>query len=427
MNKAHDTIESISKSITSGITPLRSNPEYWTDGVIPWLKTEQLGEFEITTTSEKISKKALEETSIKINPANTVSIALYGEGRTRGNVSILKEPMTTNQACCNIVVDEQVADFRYVYYWLKNNYHQLRNLSSGVRKNLSADEIKSFPFNYREPKEQTKIATILSTLDEKISLNSRINTELEAIAKTIYNYWFVQFDFPTSAAYAASVGKPHLKGCHTELAEVKPYKTSGGEMEYNEELKREIPVGWTCGKLSEVANIIMGQSPDGDSYNVEGEGMVFFQGSTDFNFRFPLVRMFTTAPSRIAQKEDVLLSVRAPVGTLNVANEKCCIGRGLAALNSKFEASSFVLYLMFYFKAMFDVQNRTGTTFGSIDKETLRDLKFAKPPVELQKQFKSIVGKYDKMILTRSRETQELITLRDFLLPLLMNGQVKVK
>jgi type I restriction enzyme S subunit len=137
--------------------------------------------------------------------------------------------------------------------------------------------------------------------------------------------------------------------------------------------------------------------------------------------------MFTTAPSRIAHEEDVLLSVRAPVGTLNVANEKCCIGRGLAALNSKFEANSFVLYLMFYFKAMFDVQNRTGTTFGSIDKDTLFDLKFAKPPVELQKQFQSIVGKYDKMILTKSRETQELITLRDFLLPLLMNGQVKVK
>lgn len=83
--------------------------------------------------------------------------------------------------------------------------------------------------------------------------------------------------------------------------------------------------------------------------------------------------------------------------------------------------------LMFYFKAMFDVQNRTGTTFASVDKDTLYSLKFAKPPVELQKQFQSIVRKYDKMILTRSRETQELITLRDFLLPLLMNGQVRVK
>lgn len=82
---------------------------------------------------------------------------------------------------------------------------------------------------------------------------------------------------------------------------------------------------------------------------------------------------------------------------------------------------------MFYFKAMFDVQNRTGTTFGSIDKDTLYDLKFTKPPVEMQKDFQSMVGKYDKMILKRSRVNQELITLRDFLLPLLMNRQVKVK
>jgi len=295
---------------------------------------------------------------------------------------------------------------QYLFYYLQYLKPYLLKICGvgGTRNALTKEVIEELKISLSE--NQNEIAEILSALDSKIQLNNLINTELENLAKTIYNYWFVQFDFPNE--------------------EGKPYKASGGEMEYNEKLKMEIPVGWTDGKLSEVANITMGQSPDGDSYNEEGEGMVFFQGSTDFNFRFPLVRMFTTAPSRIAQEEDVLLSVRAPVGTLNVANEKCCIGRGLAALNSKNEANSFVLYLMFYFKAMFDVQDRTGTTFGSIDKDTLHDLKFAKPPVELQKQFQSIVGKYDKMILTRSRETQELITLRDFLLPLLMNGQVKL-
>lgn len=298
---------------------------------------------------------------------------------------------------------------KYLYYNFSYNVALLiRRAVGSNQKNLLLSDLRELELNYHDDKTiQKKIADILTAIDEKIFVNNRINSELQALTTTIYNYWFVQFDFPNE--------------------ESKPYKASGGEMEYNEKLKMEIPVGWTDGKLSEVANITMGQSPDGDSYNEEGEGMVFFQGSTDFNFRFPLVRMFTTAPSRIAQEEDVLLSVRAPVGTLNVATEKCCIGRGLAALNSKDEANSFVLYLMFYFKAMFDVQNRTGTTFGSIDKDTLYDLKFAKPPVELQKQFQSIVGKYDKMILTRSRETQELITLRDFLLPLLMNGQVKVK
>ncbi|HNB33199.1 MAG TPA: restriction endonuclease subunit S [Bacteroidia bacterium] len=298
---------------------------------------------------------------------------------------------------------------KYMGFYLRSNFFRRTMTNNAVmtlRASLNEDIFSYLDLLLPDFDTQKKIGDFLYLLDDKIKINNRINTELEAMAKTIYNYWFIQFDFPNE--------------------EGKPYKASGGEMEYNEKLKMEIPVGWTDGKLSEVANITMGQSPDGDSYNEEGEGMVFFQGSTDFNFRFPLVRMFTTAPSRIAQEEDVLLSVRAPVGTLNVANEKCCIGRGLAALNSKNEANSFVLYLMFYFKAMFDVQDRTGTTFGSIDKDTLHDLKFAKPPVELQKQFQSIVGKYDKMILTRSRETQELITLRDFLLPLLMNGQVKL-
>ena len=141
--------------------------------------------------------------------------------------------MTTNQACCNIEVNKEVADYRYVYYWLKNNYHQLRNLSSGVRKNLNSDDLKNFPFNYKEPNTQNKIAGILSALDEKISLNNRINTELETMAKTIYNYWFVQFDFPNE--------------------EGKPYKTSGGEMEHDEELKREIPKGWV---VEEIKNIV---------------------------------------------------------------------------------------------------------------------------------------------------------------------------
>ncbi|MBF4248761.1 restriction endonuclease subunit S, partial [Vibrio anguillarum] len=127
----------LSVSISSGLTPLRSNSEFWGKGTIPWLKTEQLGEKYIYETNEHISTKALDQTSIKIFPENSLSIAMYGEGKTRGNLSILRKPMATNQACCNVVVDPQKADFEYVYYFLKTQYEELRNLSSGVRKNLN--------------------------------------------------------------------------------------------------------------------------------------------------------------------------------------------------------------------------------------------------------------------------------------------------
>ena len=106
----------LSSTISSGLTPLRSNSEFWENGSIPWLKTEQLGDKYIYETNEHISNAALEKTSIKLFPENSISIAMYGEGKTRGNLSILKKTMATNQACCNVVINPEKADFEYVYY-----------------------------------------------------------------------------------------------------------------------------------------------------------------------------------------------------------------------------------------------------------------------------------------------------------------------
>ena len=145
------------------------------------------------------------------------------------------------------------------------------------------------------------------------------------MAKQLYDYWFVQFDFPNE--------------------EGKPYKSSGGNMVWNEKLKRNIPIGWNNGTLIDIANITMGQSPDGTSYNEIGEGVLFYQGSTDFGMRFPSVRQYTTAPSRFAKKGDILMSVRAPVGAVNIANNDCCIGRGLSALNSKIGSTTHLYYI----------------------------------------------------------------------------------
>lgn len=258
---------------------------------------------------------------------------------------------------------------------------------------------------------QQKIAAVLAAIDKKIELNNRINAELEVMAKTLYDYWFVQFDFPDDS--------PQGQG--------KPYKTSGGKMVYNPTLKREIPEGWSDKTLSQIANITMGQSPEGSSYNEEGAGTIFYQGSTDFGWLFPTTRKFTTAPSRMAKKGDILLSVRAPVGDMNIANTDCCIGRGLAALNSKTGSDGFLFYVMKYFKQVFDRRNSEGTTFGSITKNDLYSLTLAYPTLDLLKKYDEIVTNYNKMIFERSLENRELIALRDWLLPMLMNGQVRVK
>ena len=136
---------------------------------------------------------------------------------------------------------------------------------------------------------------------------------------------------------------------------------------------------WTEGTLSDIADITMGQSPSGSSYNEDGNGTIFFQGRAEFGFRFPTVRLYTTEPKRMACVNDTLMSVRAPVGDLNVAHTDCCIGRGLAAIHSKNNHQSFVLYTMFSLKKQLDVFNGEGTVFGSINRNSLNEMPLHKP------------------------------------------------
>ena len=304
-----------------------------------------------------------------------------------------------------------VTDFKgndkYFTYYLLNNLDFNRLNSGSAQPSLNRNYL--YPVKVKVPRVnvQVRISSVLRALDKKIEINNRINSQLEAMAKTLYDYWFVQFDFPD--------------------ANGKPYKTSGGKMVYNPTLKREIPEGWCDQTLCQIANITMGQSPEGSSFNEESVGTIFYQGSTDFGWLFPTTRQYTTAPGRMAKKGDILLSVRAPVGDMNIANTDCCIGRGLAALNSKTGSDGFLFYVMKYFKQIFDRRNSEGTTFGSITKNDLHSLALAYPTADLLKKYDDVVTNYNKMIFERSLENRELVMLRDWLLPMLMNGQVTVK
>lgn len=282
----------------------------------------------------------------------------------------------------------------------------LQNSTGSIMPSLNQKILDRLPVWLPSIAEQKKISAILSVLDAKIDCNNRINTNLEAMARMLYDHWFVQFDFPDVSG--------------------KPYKSSGGKMSYNSTLKRQIPVGWVDKRLCQIANITMGQSPAGDSLNDTGDGIEFFQGSTDFGWQFPTVRQYTTQPARMAKLGDILLSVRAPVGDMNTANIDCCIGRGLAALNSKEGFDGFLFYVMRYFKTIFDRRNGEGTTFGSITKNDLHSLPLAYPPAELLQRYDEVVTRYNKMIVARSKENLKLAKLRDWLLPMLMNGQITV-
>ena len=215
---------------------------------------------------------------------------------------------------------------------------------------------------------------------EKVEINNKVNDNLEQQARALYQQMFI--DNPVSGGY--------------------------------------------MGTLSDIADITMGQSPNGSSYNEDGNGAVFFQGRAEFGFRFPSVRLYTTEPKRMACANDTLMSVRAPVGDLNVAYTDCCIGRGLAAIHSKSNQQSFVLYTMFSLHKQLDVFNGEGTVFGSINRTALTELPIFIPSDREIVKFEAIVAPIDAAIRNNYEEICRLEKIRDALLPKLMSGELDV-
>lgn len=233
---------------------------------------------------------------------------------------------------------------------------------------------------------QAKIVSILNSIEEKISTNTAINNNLEQQAQAIFKSWFVDFE---------------------------PF---GGTM----------PNDWCVGCLSDIATITMGQSPSGSSYNENKMGTLFFQGRAEFGYRYPKDRLYTTEPKRIAKANDILISVRAPVGDINIALKECCIGRGLAAIEPKNRYNSFVLYSVFNLKKQLNIFNGEGTVFGSINKDSLNDIKTLIPSKGIIKNFEKIVSPMDNLIKYNCIQNEQLAQLRDTLLPKLMSGEIDV-
>jgi len=230
--------------------------------------------------------------------------------------------------------------------------------------------------------EQKAIASVLSSLDDKIDLLHRQNATLEKMAETLFRQWFI------------------------------------------EEAKED----WEMRKIGDEFDFMMGASPPGESYNEDRNGVPMYQGNADFGFRFPTNRVFTTDPKRFAMKYDTLISVRAPVGEQNMANEKCCIGRGVAAFRYKND-NSFYSYTFYKMKSLMDEIkqfNETGTVFGSISKSDFETIDISIPDKNSIVHFQSIVKPLDEKIMINQTQIRTLTTLRDTLLPKLMSGEVTV-
>lgn len=312
-------------------------------------------------------------------------------------------------------------DARFVYYFLQLIDWAKFNDKSGVpginRNDVHREMVTVPPLEHQEG-----IAATLGALDDKIELNRRMNETLEAVAQAIFRDWFVDFG-PVRRKLAGATDPVEImggvatdEGRAAELAGLFPGALGDDGL----------PTGWHLSTVGTAFNLTMGQSPPGETYNEEGEGLPFFQGRTDFGFRFPVRRKYCSQPTRIAQPDDTLISVRAPVGDLNVAWEKCCIGRGVAATRHKSGGASYTYYAMHALQPELEQFEHTGTVFGAINKQQFERLSIVEPGERLVSAFEVLTSPIDARIRAAVDETRTLAETRDYLLPRLMSGEVRV-
>jgi type I restriction enzyme S subunit len=393
--------------VTSGGTPSRARPEYFIGGARPWVKTQELRDCWISDTEEHITDKAIADSSAKLLPAGTVLVAMYGA--TVGQLGMLAREMTCNQACCALIVDETRADPRFVYYQLLATRSRLISLANGAaQQNLSCEIIKRFRLRFPPLREQRRIADILSALDDKIELNRRTSQTLESMARALFKSWFVDFD----PVRAKSEGRDH--GLPAFLGDLFPDSI-------DESAETQVPAGWRLRTVADDFWVTMGQSPPGETYNQDGDGLPFYQGRADFGTRSPSRRVYCTAPTRLAGPGDTLVCVRAPVGDTNLASEECAIGRGLAAVRHKSGASSYTLLMMRSLSDSFAAFESEGTVFGSINKQGFAAMRVTSPSTRVVLAFEQLVSPLDAKVKCANYQASLLAIVRDSLLPVLMS------
>ena len=300
-----------------------------------------------------------------------------------------------SQSQMKLTVDPKKADPCYLYYYFSSREAVQKilnqNSSSGV-PHINLTSLRNFLVPQVPLHEQRKIAEILSAYDDLIENNRRRIALLEEAARLLYREWFVHLRFP---------GYEHIK------------------------VIDGLPEGWVRRTLVELAEVVMGQSPKSQFYNDAGEGLPFHQGVTDYGFRFVSHRIYSAAVTKIAEAGDILVSVRAPVGRINITRDKIVLGRGLAAIRSRTEHQSLLFYALknhFYAEDIIG----TGAIYAATNKKELEGQIFLDPPALLLREFEDQVSTIDLQITCLESQNQKLTQARDLLLPRLMNGEIAV-
>jgi type I restriction enzyme S subunit len=357
--------------------------------------------------------------SLAANIARPGDIVFTQRG-TLGQVSLVPEGAyeryLVSQSQMKLTVNRGLAAPVFLYYAFstgeQQDYIRQNAIQTGVpHTNLGI--LRETPVPLPPLPEQRAIAHILGKLDDKIELNRRMNEALEAMARSLFKSWFVDFDPVRARACGRDPGLPK------PLADLFPARLVDREL-------GEIPEGWEVASVDDEFDLTMGQSPPGGTYNEIGDGQPFYQGRADFQSRFPKRRVYCTAPTRLAKAGDTLISVRAPVGDINMAGEDCAIGRGVAAARHKSGSRAYTFQFMRGLEAVFGGFEAEGTVFGAIGKKDFHAIPCVAPPRQAVVTFEKMLAPLDSRIEAATRESRTLAALRDALLPKLISGGLRV-
>jgi len=373
---------------------------------------------------EILRKGKLQRGDIVLTTRGTVgNVAYYDDEVPYQNLRI-------NSGMIILRIDKSKLNPYYLYLFLRSNLFKNQVISQGsgsAQPQLPIGSLKFIHINWTELSTQNRIVSVLSAIDYKIALNNRINTELEAMAKTVYDYWFVQFDFPFDFASTSlsnnAQGKPSAEG--------KPYKSSGGKMVWCEELKREVPEGWEVDNLLKVSNLEGGGTPN-KAIDEYWNGEISFYTPSDYTNSLFVMKTESSitkiglknCSSKLFPKGSIFITARGTVGNVSIASENMAMNQSCYAFCEKKEYS--YCYLYYTVSSLINVLKAKsgGSVFNSIVSNDIKHTNLPIPPENVAKEYKEICDPIFSKILVNQQENQQLSSLRDWLLPMLMNGQV---
>ncbi|MCQ8261708.1 restriction endonuclease subunit S [Streptococcus suis] len=392
----------------------RNDKKLFTNGTYPLIQTGDIknANLYVTKNSDYYNEFGLSQSKLWEQGTLCITIAA-----NIAETAILSYPMCFPDSVVGFNAHKNESSELFVYYVFELIKKEIQKTSSGsIQDNINIDYLTKLKLKVPNKDYQDRIVNLLSTIDKKILINNQINEELEAMAKTLYDYWFVQFDFPDENG--------------------KPYKSSGGKMVYNDQLKREIPEGWGVERLGEKCEFRNGinyeKSETGDTLskiiNVRN-----ISNSSTFVTTYDLDSITLDRKrieSYLVDDRTILITRSGIPGATRIVSDiqpnTIYSGFIIGATVSNMNLFYYVFYHLKNIELLMSNQS-AGTIMKNISQTTLSDIRIAIPNEEIQKKFSNQVSSLLDMIENKLKQNQELTQLRDWLLPMLMNGQVKVE